>query len=81
MFYWCDVLKPDYLIFGFTMTNIAMILSEKFKIPCAGFILQPTQFPSKAYMPVSPISTHALDFFDKFEGTLVFGVLPLKRTI
>jgi len=66
-YYWCDVLRPDALIYGFTCANIAMILSEKFQIPCVGFILQPTSIPSQQYAPVASIDTHMIRFIDTLE--------------
>jgi sterol 3beta-glucosyltransferase len=67
MYYWCDMLRPDALVYGFTMANIAMILSEKFQIPCVGFILQPTSIPSAQYPPVASIDTHMISYLDKLE--------------
>jgi len=52
MYYWAKTLKPDYLMFGFTLANVAMIISESLKIPLAGFVLQPTSIPSYRYPPV-----------------------------
>jgi hypothetical protein len=67
MYYWCDVLRPDCLVYGFTMVNVALILSEKFEIPACGFVLQPTSLPSTQYPPVANISTHMLSFMDRVE--------------
>jgi hypothetical protein len=67
IFHWAQTLKPDLLIFGFTMANIAMIISESLKIPLIGFILQPTCIPSKRYPAVYPISTHSIELLDSFE--------------
>ena len=55
MFYWAEKLHPDLLLFGFTVTNIAMIISEALNIPLIGFILQPTCMPSEQYPPVFPL--------------------------
>ena len=66
-YFWCEVLRPDAIIYGFTLTSIACILSEKFKIPCVGFILQPTVIPSSAYAPVASIDTHAIAWLDRVE--------------
>ncbi|KAH9256293.1 hypothetical protein BASA81_005514 [Batrachochytrium salamandrivorans] len=70
MYYWCDQLKPDYLVYGFTMVNIAMILSEVFHIPCCGFVLQPTSLPSKAYPPVATIDSHLISYIDGLEASV-----------
>jgi hypothetical protein len=35
-----SVLRPDAIIYGFTMANIATIISEALRIPALGFILQ-----------------------------------------
>jgi len=64
---WTELLKPDAIIYGFTMVNIAMILSEKFQIPAVGFVLQPTSIPSRHYPPVASIDTHFLSYFDLIE--------------
>ena len=55
MFYWAEQLHPDLLLFGFTVTNVAMIISEALNIPLIGFILQPTCMPSEQYPPVFPL--------------------------
>lgn len=45
-------LKPDYLLFGFTLTHVAMIISEALQIPLLGLVLQPTCIPSVQYPPL-----------------------------
>lgn len=70
MYYWCQQLQPDCLVYGFTMVNIAMILSEVFKIPCCGFVLQPTSLPSKAYPPVAAIDSHLVAYIDNLEASV-----------
>jgi len=54
-FYFAKTMKPDFLMFGFTMASIAMIISEALRIPLLGFILQPTCIPSSQYPPVVPL--------------------------
>jgi len=53
--YWAEHLKPDLLIYGFTMTAVSMIISESLKIPLVGFLLQPTCIPSTQYPPCLPL--------------------------
>mmetsp|Transcript_49198 Transcript_49198/g.73149 ORF Transcript_49198/g.73149 Transcript_49198/m.73149 type:complete len:699 (+) Transcript_49198:42-2138(+) len=55
VFHWASTLKPDYLIYGFTMASLAMIASEALNIPLIGFILQPTSIPSCEYPPILPL--------------------------
>lgn len=55
LYYWAKVMKPDYLMFGFTLASIAMIISESLQIPIIGFILQPTCLPSSQYPPLVPL--------------------------
>lgn len=55
IYYWAKELKPDYLMFGFTMVSISMIASEALGIPLLGFVLQPTSIPSIEYPPVIPL--------------------------
>eukprot|EP00667_Euglena_gracilis_P001782 EG_transcript_1782 len=59
MIYWARNLRPDVLIYGFTMPHIALMISELFKIPMIGFILQPGVIPSKELLTIEPMS----DFF------------------
>jgi len=66
-YFWVETLKPDALIYGFNMVNVAMILSEKFQIPAVGFMLQPTNIPSSAYPPLFAIDTHMISYFDRLE--------------
>ncbi|CAK0860745.1 unnamed protein product, partial [Prorocentrum cordatum] len=40
-FYWAWEERPDFIVFGFTVTEIAMIISEALEIPLVGFFLQP----------------------------------------
>lgn len=42
-FYWAYQENPDFLVFGFTLTHISMIISEALQIPLVGFILQPSR--------------------------------------
>jgi len=39
--YWAWEEKPEFVVFGFTVTHIAMILSEALQIKIVGFFLQP----------------------------------------
>eukprot|EP01126_Amoeba_proteus_P016368 TRINITY_DN17574_c0_g2_i1.p1 TRINITY_DN17574_c0_g2~~TRINITY_DN17574_c0_g2_i1.p1 ORF type:complete len:281 (-),score=51.77 TRINITY_DN17574_c0_g2_i1:12-854(-) len=57
-YHWASTMHPDLIIYGFTMTSIAVILSEALRIPILGFILQPTCIPSRDYLAVVPINTH-----------------------
>jgi len=52
IYHFAETLRPDYLLFGFTMTHVAMIISESLKIPLLGMILQPTCIPSAHYPPL-----------------------------
>jgi hypothetical protein len=40
-FYWAWEEQPDFIVFGFTGTHIALIISEALQIPIVGFLLQP----------------------------------------
>ncbi|CAE7437843.1 ATG26 [Symbiodinium natans] len=42
-YYWAKKERPDFIVFGFTLTHIAMIISESLEIPIVGFTLQPTR--------------------------------------
>jgi len=70
MFHWAEQMKPDLLIFGFTVTNIALIISEALNIPLIGFILQPTCIPSKQYTPVVPIHQQSKPIFSQIQKTI-----------
>eukprot|EP00929_Paragymnodinium_shiwhaense_P039313 TRINITY_DN20669_c0_g3_i1.p1 TRINITY_DN20669_c0_g3~~TRINITY_DN20669_c0_g3_i1.p1 ORF type:complete len:843 (+),score=118.62 TRINITY_DN20669_c0_g3_i1:299-2827(+) len=41
--YWAREEEPDFIVFAFTVTHIAMIISEVLQIPIVGFFLQPAQ--------------------------------------
>ena len=69
-FYWADTLKPDAIVYGFTMTNIAMVISEALQIPMCGFILQPTVIPSKEYTALQSL-----------EGNLVFTTHQMQKKL
>lgn len=58
-YYWCRSLRPDVILFGFTTTHIAMILSESLEIPLIGFLLQPTVIPSKQYPAIALLDNEA----------------------
>jgi len=40
-YYWAWEEQPDFIVFAFTVTHVAMIISEALKIPIVGFFLQP----------------------------------------
>ena len=40
-YFWANEERPDFIVFGFTMCHVAMILSEGLRIPIVGFICQP----------------------------------------
>ncbi|CAE8639861.1 unnamed protein product [Polarella glacialis] len=42
-FHWAWEMRPDFLVFGFLLTHIAMIISEALEIPIVGFSLQPAR--------------------------------------
>ena len=42
VFYWAKTMRPDVMIYGFTVASVAMVCSEALSIPAIGFILQPT---------------------------------------
>eukprot|EP00668_Euglena_longa_P041584 GGOE01054745.1.p1 GENE.GGOE01054745.1~~GGOE01054745.1.p1 ORF type:complete len:641 (+),score=129.55 GGOE01054745.1:66-1988(+) len=60
MIYWARNLRPNVLIYGFTMPHIALMISELFKIPMIGFILQPNVIPSKELLAIEPLSDFLL---------------------
>ncbi|CAJ1410011.1 unnamed protein product [Effrenium voratum] len=43
VYHWAKTERPDFIVFGFTMTHIAMIVSESLRIPLVGFVLQPAR--------------------------------------
>merc|ERR1712176_740853 len=55
IYYWAKTMKPDYLMFGFTMASLTAHVSEALNIPVIGFLLQPTSIPSPCYPPVIPL--------------------------
>eukprot|EP00588_Corethron_pennatum_P029796 CAMPEP_0194317800 /NCGR_PEP_ID=MMETSP0171-20130528/14523_1 /TAXON_ID=218684 /ORGANISM="Corethron pennatum, Strain L29A3" /LENGTH=714 /DNA_ID=CAMNT_0039074521 /DNA_START=78 /DNA_END=2225 /DNA_ORIENTATION=+ len=55
VFYWAKKLKPELLLYGFTMASITTVVSEALKIPLIGFMLQPTCIPSQQYPPTLPL--------------------------
>jgi len=42
-YHWAWEEQPDFIVFGFTITHIAMLVSEALSIPIVGFILQPSR--------------------------------------
>ncbi|CAK9007421.1 unnamed protein product [Durusdinium trenchii] len=40
-YFWAHEEQPDFIVFGFTMCHVAMILGEGLQIPIVGFICQP----------------------------------------
>lgn len=40
-YHWAWEERPDFIVFGFLLTHVAMIISEALNIPVVGFILQP----------------------------------------
>merc|ERR1740129_1894041 len=42
-FHWAYKDNPDFIVFGFTITHIAMIISEVLGIPIVAFLLQPSR--------------------------------------
>lgn len=40
-YHWAFEENPDFIVFGFTLVHVAMILSESLRIPIVGFLLQP----------------------------------------
>jgi len=65
VYYWAQQLKPDFLIYGFTMASISMIVSEALSIPLVGFLLQPTCIPSSQYPPCLPMKEKNYRKLDK----------------
>eukprot|EP00931_Biecheleriopsis_adriatica_P087398 TRINITY_DN61880_c0_g1_i1.p1 TRINITY_DN61880_c0_g1~~TRINITY_DN61880_c0_g1_i1.p1 ORF type:complete len:787 (+),score=108.85 TRINITY_DN61880_c0_g1_i1:337-2361(+) len=41
--HWANQEKPDFIVFGFTLTHVAMIISESLRVPIVGFTLQPSR--------------------------------------
>lgn len=41
--YWANLIRPDFIVYGFPLIHVAMILSETLQIPIVGFILQPSR--------------------------------------
>lgn len=69
-YYWASLMKPDCIVYAFTVANIALILADALQIPIIGFVLQPTCIPSVAYLPVVPIDSHAMNFIDSLEESV-----------
>ncbi|CAE8658821.1 unnamed protein product, partial [Polarella glacialis] len=40
-FHWASEEQPDFIVFGFTMCHVAMIIGEALEIPIVAFLLQP----------------------------------------
>merc|ERR1719499_835541 len=73
-------MKPDFMMFGFTMGGVASVLSEKHKLPLMGFILQPTVIPSSDLQAVVPIDSHSMSFVDSMEkGAVGHGALKKMK--
>eukprot|EP00669_Euglena_mutabilis_P010882 TRINITY_DN5584_c0_g1_i1.p1 TRINITY_DN5584_c0_g1~~TRINITY_DN5584_c0_g1_i1.p1 ORF type:complete len:396 (+),score=141.17 TRINITY_DN5584_c0_g1_i1:759-1946(+) len=53
--HWARELRPDALVYGFTMAHVAMIVSESLGIPMVGFLLQPQVLRSGEYQAVLDI--------------------------
>eukprot|EP00906_Rhabdomonas_costata_P013067 RCo018797 len=67
IFHYAQNLKPDLLIYGITMLNISMIVSEVLQIPMIGFVLQPACIPSSDYPAIVPMPSGFIPLFDKLE--------------
>jgi hypothetical protein len=91
VYYWAKTMRPDLLMFGFTMAQVTMIVSEALKIPLIGFVLQPTSIPSKAYPPVLPLNEavfEAMSLEDNEKQHEIFNLVkhfmensPLTRNV
>lgn len=59
----------DLLVFGLTLTGVAMLASEYCQRPVAGFFLQPSCIPSKDsdWKAIEYIDFHGLSFIEKAE--------------
>merc|ERR1711976_1106477 len=59
----------DLIVFGMTLTGIALLASEVCKRPVAGFVLQPSCIPSDDpdWTAVQSIDTHTFSLIDRFE--------------
>eukprot|EP01126_Amoeba_proteus_P066699 TRINITY_DN9707_c0_g1_i2.p1 TRINITY_DN9707_c0_g1~~TRINITY_DN9707_c0_g1_i2.p1 ORF type:complete len:565 (-),score=112.25 TRINITY_DN9707_c0_g1_i2:19-1527(-) len=60
LYYWAQTMKPNLIIYSFTLCSLAILIGESIGIPILGFILQPTCIPSKEYPPVISLETHDL---------------------
>eukprot|EP00746_Dinoflagellata_sp_MGD_P161245 gnl/MRDRNA2_/MRDRNA2_88316_c0_seq1.p1 gnl/MRDRNA2_/MRDRNA2_88316_c0~~gnl/MRDRNA2_/MRDRNA2_88316_c0_seq1.p1 ORF type:complete len:655 (+),score=125.06 gnl/MRDRNA2_/MRDRNA2_88316_c0_seq1:121-2085(+) len=69
-YHWASELKPDVIIYGFTLTHVALVLSEALKIPVMGFILQPTVIPSEQYDALMPIPSESSCRFSKISEAM-----------
>lgn len=47
-FHWAQEEAPDYIVFAFPITHVAMIISEALRIPLVAFLLQPLHEIAKA---------------------------------
>lgn len=61
----------NMMVYGFTLASITLMASEYFKIPCAGFFLQPSSIPSADpnWTAIQPITTRdgLFSFIDSLE--------------
>uniref|UniRef100_A0A7S1ISJ4 C2 domain-containing protein n=1 Tax=Eutreptiella gymnastica TaxID=73025 RepID=A0A7S1ISJ4_9EUGL len=78
IYYWAQTLRPDCIVFGFTMASIALTVGQSLNIPIIGFILQPTCIPSTHYPPVIPINTHSFTLFDSIEESFTTHNMQAK---
>eukprot|EP00997_Jenningsia_sp_PLL12_P006415 NODE_295_length_1952_cov_59.615344_g246_i0.p2 GENE.NODE_295_length_1952_cov_59.615344_g246_i0~~NODE_295_length_1952_cov_59.615344_g246_i0.p2 ORF type:complete len:493 (-),score=139.37 NODE_295_length_1952_cov_59.615344_g246_i0:131-1609(-) len=68
LMHWAAMMRPQVIIFGFTMASLAHMASEYLRIPILGFVLQPTCLPSETYPAIVPIDTHFLPGLDRLEA-------------
>jgi len=59
----------DLLVYGFTVSGIALTVGEYCKVPICGFILQPSCIPSRtsSWTAVQAITTHSASMVDRAE--------------
>mmetsp|Transcript_22908 Transcript_22908/g.47522 ORF Transcript_22908/g.47522 Transcript_22908/m.47522 type:complete len:442 (+) Transcript_22908:35-1360(+) len=64
--------QVDMLVYGMTLTSIALMANELYKVPVVGFILQPSLIPSTdpAWTAVQAIKTHGISLMDSLEESM-----------
>ena len=73
--------KVDLLVCSFTLTGVALLVSQRCGVPLAGFCLQPTCIPSKQreWVNVTAIDSHGMSLIDDLEAKYFTSHATLRR--